>query len=123
MADLPLHEASVGLLRHWSDPAFCPHDVYFVNLGHANQLFPLAVLAFSYVVPIAWASKIATAMTVALLPVGAARFADHVGAPRWTALLAAPVAVGWLFFWGLIQNLLGLAAPLALLPTIDPFAA
>jgi hypothetical protein len=57
------------------------------------------------------------------VPLAAARFADHVGAPRWTALLAAPVCVGWLFYWGLVANILGLVFLLALLPSIDRFAA
>jgi hypothetical protein len=123
MADLPLHEASVGLLRHWNDPVFCPHGVYFINLGHANQLFSLMVLVLAYVLPIAWASKLAVALSLAALPVAAARFADYLGAPRWTSLLVAPLGLGWLFFWGLIQNIVGLVALLALLPTIDRFAA
>ncbi len=32
------------------------------------------------------------------------------------------MAVGWLFYWGLITNLIGLAALLALLPVLDRFA-
>jgi hypothetical protein len=123
MADLPLHEASVGLLRHWGDPLFAPPSVYFLNLGHANQLFSLLVFAVSLVVPIGWASKIVVAASLLGLPVAAGRFADHVGAPRWTALLVAPVGLGWLFFWGLVQNILGLVTLLALLPSIDRFAA
>ncbi|MGH7434452.1 MAG: hypothetical protein ACRENE_02175, partial [Polyangiaceae bacterium] len=122
MADLPLHEASIGLLRHWSDPTFCPHQLYFINLGQANQLFSLVVLALSYLMPIQWATKTGVALTLVALPVAAGHFADHLRAPRWTALLVAPLGLGWLFFWGLIQNLVGLAALLALLPTIDRFA-
>ncbi|MFI5377332.1 MAG: hypothetical protein ACHQ8D_22050 [Candidatus Rokuibacteriota bacterium] len=123
MADLPLHEASVGLLRHWGDPRFAPPTLYFLNLGHSNQLFSLLVLVLSFAFPIGWASKIVVAGSLVGLPVAAARFADHVGAPRWTALLVAPVGLGWLFFWGLVQNILGLVALLALLPSIDRFAA
>jgi hypothetical protein len=123
MADLPLHEASVGLLRHWGDRAFSPPGVYFVNLGHANQLFSLLAYALSWIVPIAWASKLVVAAALVALPVAAAHFADHVGASRWMALLVAPIGIGWLFFWGLIQNILGLAALLAVLPAIDTFAS
>jgi hypothetical protein len=124
MVDLPLHEASVGLLRHWGDPAFSPKSVYFLNLGHSNQLFSLLVLAVSYVLPIGLASKTVVAAAMLALPLAAARFADHVGASRWTvALVAAPIGFGWLFFWGLIQNIVGLIALLAVLPAIDRFAA
>jgi hypothetical protein len=123
MADLPLHEASVGLLRHWGDTRFAPPTLYFVNLGHSNQLFSLLVLLLAYVLPIGWASKIVVAVSLLALPLATARFADHVGAPRWTALLVAPVGMGWLFFWGLVQNIIGLVALLWLLPAIDRFAA
>jgi hypothetical protein len=123
MDDLPLHEASVGLLRHWGDAHFAPPSVYFLNLGHSNQLFSVLDYLLSWVFPIRWASKIVVAASIVALPVAAARFADHVGAPRWTALLVAPVGLGWLFFWGLVQNILGLAVVLALLPAMDRFAA
>jgi len=123
MDDLPLHEASIGLLRHWSDPQFAPRSLYYLNLGHANQLFSFLVYALSFLMPIGWASKIVVAGAVFGLPVAAAHFASHLGSPRWTALLAAPVGLGWLFFWGLIQNIIGLVALLALLPAIDRFAA
>jgi hypothetical protein len=122
MADLPLHEASVGLLRHWGDAQFAPPELYFRNFGHANQLFSLLTFALSFVVPMAWATKIVVAAALLALPVTAARFADHVGAPRWMTLLVAPIGIGWLFFWGLIQNIVGLAALLAVLPAIDRFA-
>lgn len=122
MDDLPLHEATIGLLRHWADPHFAPHTLYFVNLGHSNQLFSLVVFALSYLLPMAWATKVGVALVLAALPIGAARFADYLEAPRWTALLVAPLGFGWLFFWGLIQNMLGLAVLLMLLPTIDRFA-
>lgn len=122
MADLPLHEASVGLLRHWGDARFAPHTLYALNLGHANQLFSFLVLLLSFAVPIGWASKIVVAGALFALPLAAAHFADHVRSPRWTALLVAPIGIGWLFFWGLVQNILGLVALLWLLPAIDRFA-
>jgi hypothetical protein len=123
MADLPLHEASVGVLRHWGDQQFAPSSVYFLNFGHANQLFSFLLFLVSFVVPIGWATKIVVAFGLVALAAGAARFADHVAAPRWTALLVAPIGLGWLFFWGLVQNIIGLAVLLALLPTIDRFAS
>jgi hypothetical protein len=124
MDDLPLHEASVGLLRHWADTHFAPRSLYYLNIGHSNQLFSFLVLLFSFLVPMIWASKIVVAGAVFALPLAAARFADHVGASRWTVLIAAPVGcLGWMFFWGLIQNIIGLGVLLALLPAIDRFAS
>jgi hypothetical protein len=123
MVDLPHHEASVGLLRHWADPVFAPKGLYFLNLGHSNQLFSLLVFAVALVFPIGTASKIVVAAAMLALPLATARFADHVRASRWTvALVAAPIGFGWLFFWGLVQNIVGLIALLALLPSIDRFA-
>ena len=122
MADMPLHEASVGLLRHWGDAHFAPPSIYFLNLGHSNQLFPILVFVLAHVVPIAWATKIVVAGSILGLTVAAASFADHLGSSRWTALLVGPLGLGWLFFWGLIQNILGLAILLAILPSLDRFA-
>lgn len=122
MADLPLHEASVGLLRHWSDDRFVPKGLYELNIGQSNQLFSLLVFVFSYLLPITWASKVVVAASLFALPLAAAHFASHVRAPLWTALLVAPLGFGWLFFWGLIQNIIGLVVLLAFLPAIDRFA-
>lgn len=122
MADLPLHEASVGLLRHWSDDRFVPKTLYELNLGQSNQLFSLLVFVFSYVFPITWASKVVVAGSLFSLPLAAAHFASHVRSPRWAVLLVAPLGFGWLFFWGLIQNIIGLVVLLAFLPAIDRFA-
>jgi heme exporter protein D len=123
MSDTPLHEASIGLLRHWQDPHFAPRGLYYLNLGHANQLFSIAVWALSFIVPLTWATKLIVAATVFAMPVGAARFADYLRSPRWTALLVAPLALGWFFFWGLVQNMIGLTLLLVLFPAIDRFAA
>src|SRR5207302_8182274 len=43
-------------------------------------------------------------------------------ASRLSALVMAPIAVGWIFSWGLVANLIGLACLLALLPTLDRLA-
>jgi len=123
MDDLPLHEASVGLLRHWGDEHFAPRSLYYLNLGHPNQLFSFLVFAMAFLVPIGWASKIVVASSLLALPVAAAHLADHLESPRWTALLVAPLGLGWLFFWGLIQNIIGLAVLLAILPALDRFSA
>jgi hypothetical protein len=123
MADLPLHEASIGLWRHWGDSRFAPPALYFLNLGHANQLFSLLVLPLAYVLPVAWASKIVVAGCLLALPLAAAHLSTYLEASRWPALLIAPLGLGWLFFWGLVQNILGLVALLWVLPAIDRFAA
>jgi hypothetical protein len=123
MTDLAFHEGAIGLLRHRHDPATVPPGLYVLNLGEPNQLFHLLGWGLSYVVSTRWAAKVLVAAAVLAIPVCAARFAKYVGASQLAALLVAPMALGWLFSWGLIANLIGLAALLAVLPSLDRFAA
>jgi hypothetical protein len=123
MTDLPFHEAVVGLLRHSGDARLEPPGLYERNLGEPNQLFHMTGWALSYVVSTRWATKLIVAAAVTALPVAAARFARHLGASPLAALVVAPMALGWLFSWGLIANLLGLSALLATLPIFDRLAA
>jgi hypothetical protein len=122
MSDLPYHEAAIGILRHFHDASMFPPGLYRLNLGETNQLFHMIGWLLSYVVSTRWAIKLIVAATVVAIPVCAARLARHVGASPLAALLVAPMAVGWLFYWGLIANLIGLAALLAVLPALDRFA-
>jgi hypothetical protein len=122
MSDLPYHEAAIGILRHFNDAAMFPRGLYRLNLGEPNQLFHMLGWILSYVLSTRWAVKLMVAATIVAIPVCAARLARHVGANPIAALLVAPIAVGWLFYWGLIANLIGLAALLAVLPTLDRFA-
>ena len=121
MSDLPMHEATVGILRHFGDASMFPDGLYFRNLGHPNQLFHAVALLLSLVMRTETACKIVVAAAVAGLPVAAARLAAHLGASRWTAVIVAPLALGWLFFMGLVANLVGLALLLAVLPALDRF--
>jgi hypothetical protein len=121
MTDLPYHEAAIGILRHLGDTSMFPRGLYLRNLGEPNQLFHLVGWAVSLAVSTRWTVKLVVAATVVALPTCAARFARYVGASPIAALVVAPMALGWLFSWGLITNLVGLAAFLALLPTLDRF--
>ncbi len=123
MTDLPFHEGLVGLLRHAGDPRFAPPGLYQRNLGEPNQLFHMTGWALSYLVSTRWATKLIVAAAVVALPVTAARFARHLGASPLAALVVAPMALGWLFSWGLIANLIGLSVLLATLPLFDRLAA
>lgn len=119
MTDLPFHEAGIGVLRHLDDAAMFPPGLYHRNLGEPNQLFHLAGWALSYLVSTRWAAKLVVAASVVAIPVCAARFARHVGTTPLSALVVGPIALGWLFSWGLVANLIGLAALLAALPALD----
>jgi hypothetical protein len=122
MTDLAYHEAAIGILRHFSDAAMFPAGLYTRNFGQPNQLFHLLGWALSLVVSTRWAVKLVVGATVLAIPISAARFARHLGASPAAALVVAPMALGWLFSWGLITNLLGLAAFVFLLPPLDRFA-
>lgn len=122
MTDLPLHEGLVGILRSFHDTSMFPSGLYVRNFGEPNQLFHLVAWALSYVVATDTACKLIVAAIVIAIPVGAARFATYAGANRLAAVVVAPIALGWMFSWGLVANLLGLAVFLALLPTVDRLA-
>jgi hypothetical protein len=122
MTDLPYHEAAIGILRHLGDASMFPPGLYRYNLGQPNQLFQLVGWGLAYVVSTRWAAKIVVAMAVASVPACGARFARHLGASPLGALMVAPMALGWLFSWGLVANIAGLAALLAALPWLDRLA-
>jgi len=123
MSDLPLHEGVVGILRHYGDPAYFPPDLYRLNLGHGNQLFHVVAWALSYAVGTIWAVKLVIAATQVAIFCAGARFADHLGRTRWAAVLLAPLALGFTYYWGLVANLVGFAAFLWALPALDRAAA
>jgi hypothetical protein len=122
MTDIAFHEAAIGILRHFDDASMFPPGLYVRNLGQPNQLFYFVGWALSQFVSTRWAVKLVVAAAVVAVPVSAARFARHVGASPAAALVVAPMALGWLFSWGLITNLIGLAVLLAVLPSLDRFA-
>ena len=122
MSDLPLHEGLVGILRHFGDESYFPRDFYTLNLGQANQLFYLIAWALSYAVGTTWALKLVIAAAQLLIFWTGARLADHLGRSRWGALLLAPLALGFTYYWGLVANLVGFAAFLGALPALDTAA-
>lgn len=122
MGDLPMHEALVSLMRHWGDAAMDPSGVYRLNLGPPNQLFHWLAWALSLALPTDLACKIVVAAAVLATPAAALRLARHVGATPWSALLVAPLALGFAFRWGLVGNVVALPVLLASLPTLDVLA-
>lgn len=123
MTDLPHHEALVALLRTRGDTSRFPPGFYTLNLGHPNQLFHLLAWPLTYLVAPTLAAKLVAALSVGAVPWGTGRLARHLGASPSLALLAVPIALGWLMNWGFVNNLLGLGLLLALLPGLDRFVA
>jgi hypothetical protein len=122
MVDLPCHEEVVAAMRHFQDPSSYAPGLMTWNVGHPNQLFYFVALALSFVVPVDVACKLVVAASVAGIPIGAARLAAHAGVSRWAAAFAAPVALGFCFYFGFVGNLLGIGMLLAALPALDRFA-
>jgi hypothetical protein len=122
MGDLAFHESLVSILRHFGDPRYFPEGLYRRNLGEPNQLFHAAAWALSFACPTDTACKIVVAASVLGVSVGAGRLASHLGATRWSALLVSPLALGWMFRWGLVANLVGFATWLFALPALDRLA-
>ncbi len=122
MGDLPMHEALVAILRHRGDPAWAPPGLYIVVAPQANQLFHFLAYALSFVFGVTLACKLVVAGSVVATPVAAARLLAYLNVSRWPAVLAAPLACGWMFRWGLVPNLLGFALFVAALPLLEQLA-
>lgn len=121
MTDLPMHEGVVGIMRHYGNPEWFPVNIYRLNLGHPNQLFHFASWLLSLVVGSRWAIKIVVATAQFAIFHAGVRFASYRGRSPWAAVLLAPLALGYTYYWGLVANLVGFSALLYALPTIDRF--
>ncbi len=122
MGDLAMHEGTIAIMRHLHDPSWVPPGLYYVVAPQANQLFPLAALALSYLLPTSLACKALVAAIVAAIPPLMARLLAHVGRSRWLAPLLGPIACGWMFRWGLVANLTGFALLLFAIPELEQLA-
>jgi len=123
MIDLPCHEEIVAAMRHFGDDVRYPRGLLTWNLGHPNQLFYLLAYALAFVLPVSAACKVVVAASVAAVPLAAGRLADHLGASRWVAVLVAPLALGFFFYFGFVGNLLSLGLLIASMPVLDRFAS
>jgi hypothetical protein len=122
MGDLAFHESLVAILRHFGDPRYFPAGLYELRLGQPNQLCHALAWALSLALPTDWACKVVVAASIVVAPLATARLASHFGRTRWAALLVLPVMLGWMFRWGLLPNMVGLAVWLLALPALDRFA-
>jgi hypothetical protein len=122
MGDLPMHEALVAILRHRHDPTWAPPGMYLVVAPQANQLFHFLAYALSFVFGTALACKLVVAGTVLFAPVAMGRLLGQLHVSRWPALLAGPIACGWMFRWGLVANLLGFTLFVFSLPLLERVA-
>lgn len=122
MGDLAMHEGAIAIMRHLHDPSWFPPGLYYVVVPQANQLFPIAALALSFVLPTDLACKVLVAAIVIATPVLAARLLARLGLSRWLALLIGPISCGSMFRWGLVANLAGFALFLFSIPELERLA-
>jgi hypothetical protein len=122
MVDFGGHEAVVGVLAHWTSPPFLAGSLYRLNFGHPNQLQYLLALPVALFFGAAKGLEVSVALGAAAVIAGAGHLAAYLRRPRWIALFAAPIAMGWYFQWGNIANLLGTGALCFALPSLHRFA-
>ncbi len=109
MSDLPLHEGIAHLLVRHGDRQWAPDGLYVLSLGHAQQLAQLCMAAAMLVLSSATSAKLVVSLAIAGVVASTARLLRHLGRTPWAAALVAPLALGWLYHWGFVGNLLGLA--------------
>ncbi len=120
--DLAHFEMLLSAMAHHGDAVRFPGALYRLDLGNANQLVFALAWPFAKVFSAAIVVRVALAALVAALPIAAARIADHHGRSRLSAALAASLALGFGFRWGLLAYLLGVALFLLAWPSLDDFA-
>ena len=109
MGDLPMHESIAALLVHHGDPSWAPPGLYVLSLAHPQQLAQLCIAAAMMVLPTALAAKLVVSLSVAATVGATARLLRHLGKGPWAAAVVAPIVLGWLYHWGFLANLAGLA--------------
>ena len=121
-ADLAQHEFILAALRGLGDPQRFPSPPYEYALYSANQLFVYGAWLLALALPVDLAARLAFAAVVAALPLLAGRAARHAGRSPLLGVVAAPLALGFAYRWGLCAYLLGVCVLLAALPDLDALA-
>jgi hypothetical protein len=119
MTDLPMHESILALMLHHGQPGWSPPGLYQLHLFAAHQLFYYVAAPLALIVGTTWACKLVVAAIMMATLVAGARLAEYLGGRRSSALALAPLTLGWLFYFGFVGNMLGLALFLWALPFID----
>ena len=106
MTDYPQHLAMAAILRFYHDPARHLTETYQLALSRPNALFELLTAGLSMLMPIELAGKLVVALAVAAVGAAALALVRRAGRPDWYALLALPATYNFVFYWGLIGNVL-----------------
>ena len=119
MQDYPQHLFHAHLLRALRDPRFDFSQYYELHLQPVYALFYLLTAAFSKLVPIEAAGKLALSIYPCLVAALALRLGQRLGkdVPPWGALLLFPLAANQQWFFGNIEFFL--SVPLLFLALLD----
>lgn len=115
--DYPQHLATVAAIHRAGDPAF--GDFFAVEYGRSPYLlFYLASHALAFLVDVETATRLATVIGVAGLPLALAAYLRANGRPALLGALAAGVALSTWVFWGFVSYALGITIALAALAAL-----
>lgn len=115
--DYPQHVATVAAIHRAGDPAF--GDFFAVDFGWSPYLlFYLASHALAFLLDVETATRLATVIGVAGLPLALATYLRANGRPALLGALAAGIALNTWVFWGFVSYALGITVALAALAVL-----
>jgi len=119
MVDYPQHLAMAAIVRWLHDPARGFAHTYPLALTRPNTLFALLVAALCTLIPPNLAGKLVIALALAAVGPAAVALARRAGRPDWYALLAIAATYNFVFYWGLVGNLLAYPQVIAAIAWAD----
>lgn len=115
--DYPQHLATIAAIHRAGDPAF--GDFFTVEYGRSPYLlFYLASHVFAFVLDVEGATRLATVIGVAGLPLALAAYLRAHGRPALLGALAAGIALNAWVFWGFVNYAFGITVALAALAAL-----
>lgn len=115
--DYPQHLATVAAIHRAGDPAF--GDFFTVEYGRSPYLlFYLASHFFAFVLDLENATRLATVIGVAGLPLALAAYLHAHGRSALLGALGAGIALNAWVFWGFVNYALGISIALAALAAL-----
>lgn len=115
--DYPQHLATVAAIHRAGDPAF--GDFFTLEYGRSPYLlFYLASHLFAFVLDVESATRLATVIGVAGLPLALAAYLHAHGRPALFGALASGIALNAWVFWGFVNYALGVTVAIAALAAL-----
>ena len=109
ITDLPMHATNASILWHYTDPSFGFQEQFqLALLGSMYWLQMGLTVLFLFLVPIAAAAKLATAVCFLLLPAGLAVLFAGLGKSPWLGLTGLGLVWTNISHWGFINHVAAL---------------